>query len=68
MSFHARASEDLRRRADTVRDIHRETFEDELTVSIKLVGYEIAAALFGIADALKDDTLEIPENAEGDTP
>ena len=45
---------DLRKRANEVRELDREDQRQEITVTIKMVGYEIAAALYCVAQALED--------------
>lgn len=44
----------LRDRAESVRKLERQDQRQEVTVSIKMVGYEIAAALYCVAQALED--------------
>lgn len=44
----------LRDRAESVRKLERQDQHHDLIVSIKTVGYEIAAALYCVAQALED--------------
>jgi hypothetical protein len=50
---HIDMAADLRNRADSLRDVHPEADLAYIALSLRVAGYEIAAALWGIAATLQ---------------